>query len=255
MRALYIDPDSGLMTTEYRRGMLELRGYSPGVTCPAIVRCAVHGRHEPFETVTMPDHRQGGTAGYLALAKVAAVACARSRTAYINAARTISAAIKPGGGVFDPLSSSAGNNSPSGYLAVTIADAPVRAVRRYCEAVSSATGTSWDQLVLELSRLPVPQEQKPRIPGPSARPFLHPDGLIIWSWTSAPTRGTLLPLEREQSWLARPDESGRWELYDSFAAPKPAAMLPLVRDLLTVAIATSSTSCDQAAHLVSIPRR
>jgi hypothetical protein len=233
---LYMDPETGLLTAEPRRGLMELTGYTPGFTCPAVVCCTVHGRYEPVGTVRLPDPRQGGTEAMAALARTAAAATSGSRADYLRRRRAADAACSAGTfAAPDP-------QAASGYQAVLLAQAPLSAYRGYCEAVAAACETSWDAILRALADMPVPGEpsRPPAVPAP--RPRLSPDGRIGY-------QGPGIQLPRASAWIALPD-GDRWALYDSFVPPRPSSLTHLLDDLMAITVASHSTSCAQASEVL-----
>lgn len=232
--SLYIDPETGVLTTEYRRGLAEIRGYTPGVTCPAVVRCNVHGRCEPVGTINLPSPTQGGTAALEALARVAAAVTSGSRQAYL---RVRTGVLQAARAALTP-----GTHSPdaSGYSAILIAEAPMRALARYCDHVSRAIGHPWEDILRHTASMPAPTV---RAASTAQRWVLHPDGTISDSGS-----GTVLP--KRSCWITLPGTAG-WELYDTFAPPGPPAIAVLLDDLFTLLVARSVESCYQYQHLSS----
>jgi hypothetical protein len=240
---VYLDPETGILTTERRRGLLEVQGASAGLQAPALVKCTFHGRWEPVATVSIPDPRQNGLDGYRALATAACVATSPTLAAFLSARAKLS-------GLLREALEQRPEAGLHGYAAVLHASAPLKALARYSEAVQTACGCGWDTIIDALAAMPLPDRWDASPARTESVLVLTPSGKNLEALPGSVPPGDRLP--RGKAWLARPDAGGTWRLYEAMKPVHPRSLRPLVEDLLTAAIASSADTCERARQLVGM---
>jgi len=240
---VYLDPETGILTTEYRRGLLEVGGVSPGLQAPALVRCTFHGRWEPVATVSIPDPRQGGFEGYKALAVAACVATSPTPAQFSAARARLAQLLKE-------VTGQAVTPGVQGYAAVLYASAPLKALARYSEAVQAACGHTWDTIIDALATMPLPARWQAAPVRTESVLVLTPKGENLEALPGSAPAGDRLP--RGKAWLARPDATGTWRLYEAARPVQARSLRPLTESLLVAAIASSADTCERARELVKM---
>lgn len=231
---VYVDPDTGVLSTTALAGAEEVAGIIPGVTGPIILRCSLHGRHHQVGTVTTALSGRSGLPALEDFIRVTLAAVCTTCAEWKQAWHRTS-------GAFDHLRADTHRNVLTKPVDTLLAvGRALNAPRPFPDALQALAG------------LQLPADPPPLAVGGAFA--VDPAGTILSlpPGRRPPAGGAQLPSDK--SWCVVCCQRHGWEHAASLAEPDGRSRAALL-DLGSVLIAQAVETCDEFSVTRDVLRR